>query len=231
MLMKDIIDMLDARVIYIADENIYEKNYDKGFATDLMSDALALLKNETEDVLFLTGLSNVQSLRTAEVLDLDTVLFVCGKPALRKFNKFSRRSDMKEIIYKFQDGTKQTVKVQDDFYKNYEFMEKESKKQERKETRRHIPLSFFDEQGVEFEDIGTNIEESLIKDDIYSFLGQAVKLLNQKQQHLIYQVFYDNKSLTEIAKEQGISKSAITQQMQVILKKLREILKNFGVKP
>ena len=29
---------------------------------------------------------------------------------------------MKEIIYKFQDGTKQTVKVKDDFYKNYEFM-------------------------------------------------------------------------------------------------------------
>lgn len=30
-----------------------------------MSDALALLKDETEDVLFLTGLANVQSLRTA----------------------------------------------------------------------------------------------------------------------------------------------------------------------
>lgn len=138
---------------------------------------------------------------------------------------------MKEIIYKFQDGTKQTVKVQDDFYKDYEIIEKESKKQNRKETRRHIPLSFFDEQGVEFEDIGTHIEESLIKDDIYSFLGQAVKLLSQKQQNLVYQVFYVNKSLTDIAKEQGVSKSAITQQMQVILKKLREILKNFGVQP
>lgn len=138
---------------------------------------------------------------------------------------------MKEIIYKFQDGTKQIVKVQDDFYENYEFMENESKRQDRKETRRHIPLSFFDEQGVEFEDIGTNIEESLIKDDIYSLLGQAVKLLNQKQQNLVYQVFYNNKSLTEIAKEQGVSKSAITQQMQVILKKLRDILKNFGVQP
>lgn len=138
---------------------------------------------------------------------------------------------MKEIIYKFQDGTKQIVKVQDDFYENYEFMEKESKRQDRKETRRHIPLSFFDEQGVEFEDIGTNIEESLIKDDIYSLLEQAVKLLNQKQQNLVYQVFYNNKSLTEIAKEQGVSKSAITQQMQVILKKLRDILKNFGVQP
>lgn len=138
---------------------------------------------------------------------------------------------MKEIIYKFQDGTKQIVKVQDDFYENYEFMEKESKRQDKKETRRHIPLSFFDEQGVEFEDIGTNIEESLIKDDIYSLLGQAVKLLNQKQQNLVYQVFYNNKSLTEIAKEQGVSKSAITQQMQVILKKLRDILKNFSVQP
>ena len=138
---------------------------------------------------------------------------------------------MKEIIYKFQDGTKQIVKVQDDFYKNYEFMEKESKRQDRKETRRHIPLSFFDEQGVEFEDIRTDIEVSLIKDDIYSLLGQAVKLLNQKQQNLVYQVFYNNKSLTEIAKEQGVSKSAITQQMQVILKKLRDILKNFGVQP
>lgn len=138
---------------------------------------------------------------------------------------------MKEIIYKFQDGTKQIVKVQDDFYENYEFMENESKRQDRKETRRHIPLSFFDEQGVEFEDIGTNIEESLIKDDIYSLLGQAVKLLNQKQQNLVYQVFYNNKSLTEIAKEQSVSKSAITQQMQVILKKLRDILKNFGVQP
>ena len=110
-------------------------------------------------------------------------------------------------------------------------MEKESKRQDRKETRRHIPLSFFDEQGVEFEDIRTDIEVSLIKDDIYSLLGQAVKLLNQKQQNLVYQVFYSNKSLTEIAKKQGVSKSAITQQMQVILKKLREILKNFGVQP
>ena len=80
MLVKDIKDLLKAREIYIADENIYEKNYEHVFATDLMSDALALLKDETEDVLLISGLSNVQSLRTAEVLDLETVLLVRGKP-------------------------------------------------------------------------------------------------------------------------------------------------------
>lgn len=80
MQVKEIIKLLNAREIYVDDTSIYEKNYDKGFATDLMSDALALLKNETEDILFITGLANVQSLRTAEVLDLETILFVRGKP-------------------------------------------------------------------------------------------------------------------------------------------------------
>ena len=80
MQVKEIVKLLNAREIYVDDTSIYEKNYDKGFATDLMSDALALLKNETEDILFITGLANVQSLRTAEVLDLETILFVRGKP-------------------------------------------------------------------------------------------------------------------------------------------------------
>ena len=80
MLVKEVIDILNAKEIYLDDPNIYQKNYDKCFYTDLMSDALALLKNETEDILFITGLANVQSLRTAEVLDIETILFVRGKP-------------------------------------------------------------------------------------------------------------------------------------------------------
>lgn len=80
MLVKDMVDLLDATAIYIADEAIYQKDYQKAFATDLMSDALMLLKNETDDVLLITGLANAQALRTAEVLDLETILFVRGKP-------------------------------------------------------------------------------------------------------------------------------------------------------
>ena len=79
MLVKEIVDILKAKEIYIDDQAIYQKDYKKGFSSDLMSDALALLKNETEEVLFITGLANVQSLRTAEVLDIDS-LFVRGKP-------------------------------------------------------------------------------------------------------------------------------------------------------
>ena len=53
MLVKEIVDILKAKEIYIDDQAIYQKDYKKGFSSDLMSDALALLKNETEEVLLL----------------------------------------------------------------------------------------------------------------------------------------------------------------------------------
>ena len=48
------------------------------FASDLMSDALAMI-DDGETTLFLTGLVNMQSLRTAEMLDIHTILFVRHK--------------------------------------------------------------------------------------------------------------------------------------------------------
>lgn len=47
-----------------------------GFASDLMSDVLAYANNES---LLVTGLNNAQVIRTAEMLDMSSVLFVRGK--------------------------------------------------------------------------------------------------------------------------------------------------------
>lgn len=136
---------------------------------------------------------------------------------------------MKEINFKFNDGTRSTVKVQDEFYNEYEKLEVESKRIERKETRRHISINEFEEQGIEFEDENCSIESNLLDKERKEVVYSAIKKLAQKQQELVYQVFYLNKSLSEIAKEKGVSKSAITQQMQVICKHLKEILKNFQI--
>lgn len=46
MLVKEIVDILKAKEIYIDDQAIYQKDYKKGFSSDLMSDALALLKTK-----------------------------------------------------------------------------------------------------------------------------------------------------------------------------------------
>jgi len=48
----------------------------KAFAADLMSDVLAFA---TEGSLLLTGLTNSQVIRTAEMVDISAILFVRGK--------------------------------------------------------------------------------------------------------------------------------------------------------
>lgn len=49
-----------------------------GFAADLMSD---VLKIETDELLLVTGLCNIQTIRTAEMSDLRCILFVRDKRA------------------------------------------------------------------------------------------------------------------------------------------------------
>ena len=56
-----------------------EKQYTRCFATDLMSDALAMIQNAPEETVLLTGLCNIQALRTAQMLDLELVVIVRGK--------------------------------------------------------------------------------------------------------------------------------------------------------
>ena len=51
-----------------------------GFASDLMSDVLTLLD---DDLLLITGLANIQSIRTAEMSDIHQILYVRNKQPTR----------------------------------------------------------------------------------------------------------------------------------------------------
>ena len=50
-----------------------------GFGSDLMSDALARIHDNCEETILITGLCNAQSIRTADMLDIHTILIVRGK--------------------------------------------------------------------------------------------------------------------------------------------------------
>jgi hypothetical protein len=52
------------------------RRVEKAFASDLMSEVLTLL---TDNLLLITGLNSLQSIRTAEMADIGAVLFVRGK--------------------------------------------------------------------------------------------------------------------------------------------------------
>jgi len=79
MLAKDIAETLDAEPISIWNQHLLTKDYSRAFASDLMSDALAMIQNSPESTVLITGLCNAQVLRTAEMLDLELIVFVRGK--------------------------------------------------------------------------------------------------------------------------------------------------------
>ncbi len=77
MTIKEVIEATGASVVMGAD-NVEQIEIVKGFACDLMSDVLTI---DTDKVLLITGLCNTQTIRTAEMSDLQAILFVRGKHA------------------------------------------------------------------------------------------------------------------------------------------------------
>ncbi|MFO7918191.1 MAG: DRTGG domain-containing protein [Anaerolineae bacterium] len=74
MLLEKVLSVLDAKpVSHEMDPTLY---VEEGAAADLMSDVLAISHT---DALLMTGLTNPQVIRTAEMADIKAVVFVRGK--------------------------------------------------------------------------------------------------------------------------------------------------------
>ena len=74
--LSDIVTMLEGKVI--CGDAFLERAVSHGFASDLLSDVLTM---DSHDVLWLTGLSNLQTIRTAEMADISQIVLVRDKVA------------------------------------------------------------------------------------------------------------------------------------------------------
>jgi predicted transcriptional regulator len=74
MKLKDIIECVQGTLV--CGESHLDQDVRRGFASDLMSDVLTLLE---DDILLITGLSNNQAIRTAEMSDITNILLVRNK--------------------------------------------------------------------------------------------------------------------------------------------------------
>ena len=73
MKVKDIVDILKCQVL---NEGDMEEEVKTACGSDMMSDVLAFVKDQS---VLLTGLNNPQVVRTAEMMDMRCVVFVRGK--------------------------------------------------------------------------------------------------------------------------------------------------------
>ena len=70
---RDVQKILGARVL--TGEEFLDREVRSACGSDMMSDVLAFIK---KDALLLTGLNNLQVIRTAEMLDIVCLVFVRG---------------------------------------------------------------------------------------------------------------------------------------------------------
>jgi hypothetical protein len=73
---SDIINLTNARIV--TSQKTDDINLDKAFSSDLMSDVLTL---DEDNILLITGLANVQLVRTAEMADIRAILLARDKKA------------------------------------------------------------------------------------------------------------------------------------------------------
>ncbi|MEA3505548.1 MAG: DRTGG domain-containing protein [Bacteroidota bacterium] len=74
MKLKEIIDIIDGNIV--CGQSRLQDEVISGFASDLMSDVLT---TSSDNLLLITGLTNPQVIRTAEMSDISYVVLVRGK--------------------------------------------------------------------------------------------------------------------------------------------------------
>ncbi len=151
------------------------------------------------------------------------------KSARPQWAEGERILNMKKITIKNYDGKQETIEVSEEFAKTYAEMEKEEKNNNRRETRRHVSLN-NKVKGCDFEyidiieDRSIDVEEAFIKKEERSQLHEAIKNLLPQQQKLIYQVFYEERSIKSLAEEYGVSSPAISNRLKKIYARLKNKL-------
>lgn len=81
--------MLDAKVV--SGEALLESEVEYAFASDLMSDVLTV---EMDNVMLITGLANLQAIRTAEMSDIGKIIFVRKKRATDEMIRLAAENDI-----------------------------------------------------------------------------------------------------------------------------------------
>lgn len=84
-----IVELLDASVCY--GEELLENEVHSACGSDMMSDVLAFVKDQA---VLLTGLVNIQVVRTAEMMDMRCIVFVRGKKPGPEIIALARASEI-----------------------------------------------------------------------------------------------------------------------------------------
>lgn len=95
-----------------------------------------------------------------------------------------------------------------------------------RETRRHESYSSNNDKKEILDDLTVDVEGEVMQNIENEVLYKAIKQLQPNQQELLYKVFFEEKTMAAIAREEKVSAKAIQVRIKKIKNRLKKLLQN-----
>ena len=128
-----------------------------------------------------------------------------------------------KITYEFVTGEVSEVEVDERLGGMLLDLDRQQENNDQKETRRHFSLDGMDYEGELFASAEDTEREAVRREDM-ARLYSAMEALSPSQRELVEKVYFEERKITDIAREEGVDKSAVSHRLERIHKKLKKIL-------
>lgn len=128
-----------------------------------------------------------------------------------------------KIEYKFADGTKSIVEVDDNWGNVLLEYDRQEKNNNQTETRRHRSLDGMNYEGDWFACEDVNVEALFKEPSQEERLHVAISKLKPSEQELIKAVYFQGKTRVSLADEFSISKQVMSRKIVRIENKIKKL--------
>ncbi len=128
-----------------------------------------------------------------------------------------------KITYEFVRGEVSEVEVDERLGVMLLNFDREQYNNDQKETRRHFSLNGMDYEGELFASAEDTEGEAVRREDI-ARLYSAMEALSPSQRELVKKVYFEERKITDIAREEGVSEAAIRNRLKKIYSRLKKFL-------
>ena len=128
-----------------------------------------------------------------------------------------------KITYEFVTGEVSEVEVDEHLGGMLLDLDRQQDNNDQKETRRHVSLDSMDYEGSLFASAEDTEGEAVRREDM-ARLYSAMEALSPSQRELVEKVYFEERKITDIAREEGVTKQSVHERVERALKKLK---KNF----
>ena len=128
-----------------------------------------------------------------------------------------------KITYEFVTGEVSEAEVDERLGGMLLDLDRQQYNNDQKETRRHFSLDGMDYEGELFASAEDTEGEAVRREDM-ARLYSAMEILSPAQRELVEKVYFEERKITDIAREEGVSEAAIRNRLKKIYSRLKKFL-------